>query len=304
MQPGRTSIPLLCFMLSALLALSAREAGAFPLVVKAGDTLAGIAQRVYGRVENERILAAANGLERTGSSPIVPGARLEIPAVSYRRTSLGDSWPELATRWLGAPERAAVLAFANDSKPWLRPVDNAEVVVPYNLRLVAEDGDTLHSIAKRFFGSEKRAWMLAVYNGLKDGPLQPGQVLLLPITDLALTDAGKAAARAALDWSGLGGERRQQQAAAAEALPTLLANVRAGRYVETVSQGVALLAGSELTTPQRAAVQRQLLEAYAALGIRGRAAEACRQWRLAAPQARLDPRELSPKLLAACAVRP
>ncbi len=304
MQSYRMVLCLLCFTLGASLTLCAPQASAFPLIVKTGDTLAGIAQRVYGRVENERVLAAANGLERTGSSALVPGTRLEVPALAYRRTTEGDSWPELATRWLGAPERAAVLAFSNDSKPWLRPVDGAEIVIPYNLRLVAEDGDTLQSVAKRFFGSEKRAWMLAVYNGLKDSPLQPGQVLLLPITELTLSEAGREAARAALEWSGLGGERRRQQAAAAEALPALLANVRSGRYVETVSQGVALLAGSELTTPQRAAVQRQLLEAYAALGNRGRAAEACRQWRLAAPHVRLDPRELSPKLLAACAVRP
>ncbi|MEY2932555.1 MAG: hypothetical protein RL033_3304 [Pseudomonadota bacterium] len=303
MHCERIAICVLCFTMNTLLALSARDAHAFPLVVKAGDTLAGIAQRVYGRVENERVLAAANGLERMGSSPIVAGTRLEIPALAYRRATIDDTWPELATRWLGAPERAAVLAFSNDSEPWRRPVDNAEIVIPYNLRLVAEDGDSLQSVAKRFFGSEKRAWMLAVYNGLKDVPLLPGQVLLLPLTELTLTEAGRESARAALEWSGLGGERRQQQAAAAEALPSLLANVRAGRYVETVSQGVGLLAGSDLTTPQRAAVQRQLLEAYAALGLRGRAAEACRQWRLAAPRARLDPRELSPKLLAACAVR-
>jgi len=145
--------------------------------------------------------------------------------------------------------------------------------------------------------------MIAQYNRMKDVALAPGQVLLLPITELALTEAGREAARAAWEgWSGVGGERREQQVAAAEALPALLASVRAGRYLESVAEGVALLAGSDLTTPQRASVQRQLLEAYAALGARGRAADACREWRRAAPQARLDPRELSPKLLAACAL--
>jgi hypothetical protein len=159
------------------------------------------------------------------------------------------------------------------------------------------------AVAKRYFGSEKRAWMLAQYNAIQNVALEPGQVLLLPLTELSLTELGREAARASLEaWSGAGGERHQQQAAAAEELPRLLASVRAGRYLETVAQGVALLAGSELTTPQRASVQRQLLEAYAALGARGRAADACREWRRAAPQAKLDPRELSPKLLSACAV--
>jgi len=305
MRCGGNLIALACCTLNAFCVLTARDGLAFPLVVRPGDTLAGIAQRVYGRVENERVLATANGLERTGGSSIVPGMRLEVPALAYRRTMRGDTWTELATLLLGGPERAAALAFANDSKPWLRPTDNAEILVPYNLRFVAEDGDTLPAVAKRYFGSEKRTWMIAQYNAIKDVALAPGQVLLLPITELSLTEVGREAARAAWEgWSSVGADRREQQAAAAEALPALLANARAGRYVEAVAQGVALLAGSDLTTPQRASVQRQLLEAYAALGARGRAADACNEWRRAAPQARLDRRELSPKLLAACAASP
>ena len=298
-------VAFLCCTVHVLLALGEHDVSAFPLVVQPGDSLAGIAQRIYGRVENERVLAAANGLERMGGSPIVAGMRLEVPALGYRRTIRGDTWPELATRLLGGPERAAVLAFANASQPWRTPIDNAEIVIPYNLRFVAEEGDSLLTAAERFFGNKKRAWMIAQYNGLKDVTLEPGQVLLLPLTELTLTAAGKDAARAALDgWGGAGGERREQQAAAAVALPILLGHIRAGRYVESVAEGVALLEGSELTTPQRASVLRQLLEAYAALGAHGRASEACRQWQQAAPQARLDPRELSPKLLAACSTKP
>ncbi|MEO8183010.1 MAG: LysM peptidoglycan-binding domain-containing protein [Deltaproteobacteria bacterium] len=302
MQRYRMTIFTLCFTMNVLCGLAARDGHAFPLVVHQGDTLAGIAQRVYGRVESERVLATANGLGRSGGGAVVPGTRLEVPTLGYRRTVRGDTWAELATVLLGSPERAAALAFANDSKPWLRPTDDAEILVPYNLRFVAEDGDTLPAVAQRYFGSEKRTWMLAQYNGIQNVALEPGQVLLVPITELALTEVGREAARSSLEaWSGAGGERRQQQAAAAEELPRLLASVRGGRYLETVSQGVALLAGSALSTPQRASVQRQLLEAYAALGARGRAADACREWRRAAPQAQLDPRELSPKLLSACA---
>lgn len=291
--------------LLALCTLCAREAGAFPIFVKPGDTFSALAQRVYGRVESERVLAAANGLEHWGDVPLPPGARLEAPTLAYRRVARGETWSELGNALLGAPERGSALAFANGSKPWLPPAEGTEIVVPYNLHVIAEAGDTLSSLAKRYLGSEKRAWMLAEYNGQKDVGLTPGQLVLLPISDLPLTEAGREAARAALEsWSGLGGERRERQMAAAEELPALLANIRAGRYVESVAEGVALLAGSALTTPQRAAVQRQLLEAYAALGATGRAADACREWRRAAPQAKLDPRELSPKLLAACSAAP
>jgi LysM domain-containing protein len=280
--------------------LSAGELGAFPLVVQPGDSLASIAQRIYGRVENEGLLVSANGLDVGSGIAIVPGMRLEVPSTAYRRTTHGDTWPALATVLLGAPQRAAVLAFANDSKPWELPVDNAEIAIPYNLRYVAAGGETLVDVAERFLHNKKRAWMLVEYNGIKDVLLAPGQVVLVPLTELQLTDAGRDAARHALDGSGdTGLERRSQQVAAAGELPVLLADVRAGRYTEAVARGVSLL-GSALTTPQRASVERQLLEAYVALGASGRAIESCREWRKAAPHVRLDPVRLSPKLLAAC----
>jgi hypothetical protein len=269
--------------------------------VQPADTLAGIAQRVYGRVEYEGLLVSANGLEAHGGIAIAPGMRLEVPALAYRRVAPGDTWVGLATAWLGSPARAPVLAFANDGKPWLTPTENAEIVIPYNLRFVAEGGENILDVAERFLGDKKHAWMLAGYNGIQNVLLEPGQLLLIPLTDLKLTVAGQQAARAALEgWGGVGGERRAEQAAANAELPALLADVRAGRYTEAVARGVALLVGSALTTPQRAAVQRQLLEAYAALGAPGRAADACREWRRAAPRARIDPLEMSPKLVMAC----
>jgi LysM domain-containing protein len=291
-------------LLMAMLMVSAgtaRPTYAFPLVVQSGDTLAGIAQRIYGRVENEGLLVSANGLDVGSGIAIVPGMRLEVPAAAYRRTSYGDTWPALATVLLGAPNRAAVLAFANDSKPWLLPTDNAEILIPYNLRYVAAGGETLVDVAERFLHNKKRAWMLAEYNGTQDVLLRPGQVVLVPLTELQLTDAGRDAAHHALEGTGEAArERRAQQLAAAEEIPALLGDVRAGRYAEVIARGVSLLAGSALTTPQRASVQRQLLEAYTALGATGRAIDACREWRKAAPRVQLDPVELSPKLLGAC----
>jgi hypothetical protein len=278
-----------------------RAAIAFPVVVQQGDTLAGIAQRIYGRVEYESLLVRANGLDAHGGIPIEPGMRLEIPTLAYRRVAPGDTWTALATSLLGSPSRGPVLAFANDGKPWSSPVENAEILIPYNLRFIAEGGEDLSDVAERFLGDRKYVWMLAGYNDINNLVLEAGRVLLIPLTDLRLTDAGQQAARRALEgWGGLGGERRAEQAAAAGEIPTLLADVRGGRYAEVVARGVALLVGSSLTTPQRATIQRQLLEAYAALGALGRAADACREWRRAAPRVRLDPIAMSPKLIAAC----
>jgi hypothetical protein len=279
-------------------------ARAFPLIVQSGDTLAGIAQRIYGRVEYEGLLVSANGLEAHGGIAIVPGMRLEIPTLAYRRIAPGDTWPALATAYLGSPARAPVLAFANEGKPWLAPAENAEILVPYNLRFVAEGGENVSDVAERFLGNKKHAWMLAGYNGIENAVLEAGQLLLIPLTDLHLTVEGERAARRALEgWGGLGGEQRAEQTAAAAELPALFADVRSGRYAQAVARGVTLLVGSSLTTPQRASVHRQLLEAYAALGATGRAADACREWQRAAPRAAIDPVLMSPKLVAACTQR-
>ena len=213
----------------------------------------------------------------------------------------GDTWVSLATVLLGAPERSSVLAFSNDGKPWLAPDENAEIRVPYNLRFIAAGGENILDLAERFLGSKKRGWMLAGYNGIQTEVLEAGRLVLVPLTELPLTPAGQLAARqAAESWADVAGQRRAEQVAAGHELPELLAEVRGGRYAEAVSRGVTLLARSALTVPQRAAIQRQLLEAYVALGAPGRAADACREWRRAAPRAPLDPNALSPKLLAAC----
>src|SRR5690606_27224900 len=150
----------------------------------------------------------------------------------------GDTWAALATALLGAPERASVLAFANDGKPWLAPTENAEILVPYNLRFVAEGGENILDVAERFLGKKKRARMLQSYNGVQNVVLEPGQLILIPLTDLRLTEAGKQAARQSLEgWNALGGERRAEQAAANAELPRLLADVHAGRYAEAVARG-------------------------------------------------------------------
>jgi hypothetical protein len=132
--------------------LGAGDAGAFPHVVKKGETLAQIAERTYGRVEMEQLLVAANGLDAGGGIPIVAGMRLEVPALGHRRVSAGETWAALALELLGDDKRSDVLALANGSMPWLTPADGQEIVVPYNLRVVAGGSDSLLTIAYRYLG--------------------------------------------------------------------------------------------------------------------------------------------------------
>src|SRR3954470_7273153 len=96
-------------------------ATAFPHVVRKGETLAQIAERTYGRVEMEKLLVAANGLDAGGGIPIVAGMLLEIPALGHHRATAGETWAGLADQLLGDQNRSDVLALANGSMPWLAP---------------------------------------------------------------------------------------------------------------------------------------------------------------------------------------
>ena len=93
----------------AALAWSPR-ARAFTHVVQTGDTLANLAERYYGKVQNERLLVAANGLDVGSGIRIAPGMRLEIPALMTVRVEEGQTWKELALRYLGAEARAFAIA--------------------------------------------------------------------------------------------------------------------------------------------------------------------------------------------------
>jgi hypothetical protein len=187
--------------------------------------------------------------------------------------------------------------------PWLPPSDGAEIIVPFNLRYIVTQADSIVTIAYKFTGDKEKAWVLDRYNHLKGHPVHRGDVLLIPLTDLPLTEAGKveaAASEAAVRSQGAGEAREAQRKVEAE-MPALLGDVRGGRYVDAITRGGKMLAAGELTKPQLATIHRQLTEAYAALDALGLAAASCGAWLENDPKARLDPMLLSPKIIDACA---
>lgn len=288
----------------AVASLIASPALCFPHTVKEGDTLAGLAERFYGRIQHEKLLVAANGLESHGGTSIVPGMRIEVPSVTYIRIQGGETWMELATTYLGARVRAHALAVANDTKAWLPPETGQEVLLPYNLRIIATGNETLVGLAYKYLGDRKQAWMLDHYNGRKGRRLKRGEVILVPLTDIPLTKAGKRAARYAL--TGLeqesAGEDRRAQARAHRELPALKSFNARGQYVEAVRLAVGLLADTRLTRSQIGHIHGELLRAYAALNATGRARESCEIWleNSSDPKRQLDPLLVSPKILKHC----
>lgn len=301
---NRTVAGLSCLV--AALVFADDDAHAFTHVVSQGETLAQISSRYYGTPRLEAALVGANALDAQGGSAIVAGQPLEIPAPSHHRAAEGDTWPELARRHLGDLRRAETLARANGGVSWVPPAAGQEIEVPAVLALIASDSDTMPGLAQRYLGDANKAWALDAYNNRKgDQRLLRGEVILVPLLDVALTDEGKKDARAAAERVRTegGGQAYEAQRRAVADIPPLLADVRAGRYVDAVAKGNRLLGSGELTKPQLASIHRALLEAYVALEAPGLAAGECAAWRAAAGEVRLDARSTSPKIRAACLTR-
>lgn len=287
--------------------LAPSDASAFGHVVSHGETLAQLAIRFYGTPRFEAAIAGANALDAHGGSAIVAGQPLEIPAPAHHRVKDGETWFALARAFLGDPKRADTLARANGAVPWVAPAENQEIEIPAVVAHIAAEGETMMAVAQRYMGDVNKAWELDVYNGREPKQkLLRGDVVLVPLVDLFLTEEGKKAARAAAERTRTegGGQAYEAQRRAEADIPPLLADVRAGRYVDAVAKGNRLLGSGELTRPQLASIHRALLEAYVALEAAGLAAGACAAWRASAGgEPKLEPRAVSPKIRAACAVR-
>ena len=282
------------------------QASAFTHIVKPGETLAQIAERVYGDSRRETVLVGANALDVQGGTIISAGMRLEVPAPGHHTVMQGETWAELALSWLGTSDMARTELLAHDNKgvPWVPPVEGQEIEIPAVVTYISGEGETVNTIASRFWGDPNRGWELNAYNGRQGVLVRRGEVVLVAMPGLRLTEAGRAEARAAAERDGAsGGLALEQQRKADAELPQLLSDVRYGRYAEAVARGNRLLGGAALTHPQLAVLHRALVEAYVALDARVAAAAACAAWKSNDPGATLDPVRTSPKIRAACDAR-
>jgi LysM repeat protein len=306
MRDKMKRLVLVASVLAAAVLLPA-DASAFAYVVSQGDTLAQIAIRFYGTPRFEVAVAGANALDAHGGSAIVAGQQLEVPAPAHHRVKDGETWFGLARVYLGDPKRAETLARANGAVAWVPPVESQEIEIPAVVPHIAAEGETVSGLAARYLGDINRGWELDLYNGRDTKQkLLRGEVVLIPLLDLSLTEDGKKTARAAAERTRTegGGQAYEAQRRAEADIPPLFADIRAGRYVDAVAKGNRLLGTGDLTRPQLASIHRALLEAYAALDAAGLAAGACASWKAnAGGEVRLDARSVSPKIRAACTAR-
>jgi LysM repeat protein len=267
-------------------------------IVRAGETLASIAELYYGDPKRESLLIAENGLQEEGSSAIVVGLRLMIPTVSYHRAVEGETWADLATRYYGDPQRAFALIEVNARRGASdRPDSGAELLVPYPVRVVISQGDTVRKVTKSFYDSPSAMATIRRFNQGARTRLVRGEILLVPIADLVLSAEGRKLAEAQAESPQGGGELKRKQEEIDARLPELREHVRRGRYADSVALGNRLIGGGDLTGSQIETVHRELGIAFVALGRDDLAKNAFRNWLTQQPDAEFDSVRTSPKVL-------
>jgi LysM repeat protein len=280
-----------------------RADSSFVHVVSPGDTLASIAERYYGDPRRETVIVAENSLSNEGGVAIVTGLRLTIPTVSYHKVQEGETWSELAKRFYGDSQRSFVLFNANAGSPGKQPDPGAELLVPYPVRHVVGQNETINQVARLYYGPNvseaEGVKILRRFNALKRIRLQRGQVVLVPLPSLVLSEKGRELARRQLEDQNIGGDVRDKQARIEAALPRLRTYVSKGQYADAVSMGNFLLGNGDLTGNQIVTIQRLLAVAYVALDRVDLAVSAFKSALTKQPDLELDSVRTSPKVMQA-----
>lgn len=297
-RPDRRLVSALVGLALLALAPGSRAQSGFVHVVATGETLASIAQRYYGDPRKEIVLVAENGLTDQQGVRIVTGMRLSIPSVAHHRVRTGETWSSISERYYGEARRSFSLIDVNRASPE-QPAEGAELLIPYPLRHVAEQGDTVQRVANTYLGgSDDHVRLLMRFNALTSTRLSRGQVVLVPLADLLLSDEGRRAYEAATGATA-GGEIRALQESVTAELPALAEHVRRGRYLEAIALGHRLLGAGHLTGNQIVTIERELGTAYVALDRTDDAVAAFRAALERQPDLELDTVRTSPRVLEA-----
>lgn len=270
---------------------------AYVHVVRAGETLASIAQAYYGDARRDEVLVAENGLADQ-SSALLEGLRVTVPVMRYHRVIRGESWRGIAERFYGDPNRAVALLKANEGKANIAPEEGTQLLIPYPLRYVARGHDSFASIASKFYGARDDGRMLRTFNGGR-AKIARGQLLLVPLLDLVFSTQGLARVESASTSQPRAAELSRVQSEVARDIPLLDEYVRAGRFLEAAALGNQLLGRGQLTGNQEISIQRQLATAYIALDREDLAIAAFSHALAKQPDLELDSVRTSPRILSA-----
>jgi len=163
----------------SLLAIETAAAAPRMHTVAAGESAASLAKKYYGEAGLGDLLLRYN---RKPARVIHPGERLTIPFCEIYRARPGDTWSGLAKSRLGRATTSPALAELNGSDVRQPLRVGARVVIPVVLSHNLARGETLASLADRFYGDPKKASIVQTFSRIGDVKrLAVGTALEIPL---------------------------------------------------------------------------------------------------------------------------
>ena len=173
-------------MLGACVAAPHAVAGEKTHTVRPGESASSIAKRYYGEVELAGLLLRYN--DKPGTV-IHPGERLRVPYCEVHVVKPGDALSVLAKRYLGRASLHPALAELNGRSPEQPLRVGERLVIPVVVSHRLERGDTLATLAERFYGDLKLGHVLQSFNGIEDPRrMSVGQTVQVPLVSLQLRE--------------------------------------------------------------------------------------------------------------------
>jgi len=177
---------------AGLIGVTTVAAGERTHIVAGGESAASLAKKYYGEPDLGDPLLRYNNKPGT---MIHPGERLTIPFCDVDRARKGDTWSGLAKHHLGRASASPVLAELNGYAAGQPLHVGARIVIPVVLRYALARGDSLSSLADRFYGDTQKAALLQAFSRIGDpNRLAVGTPLEIPLITFLRPEADPAAA--------------------------------------------------------------------------------------------------------------
>ncbi len=261
--------------------------------VRFGESLDAISRSYYGDQKHAAILRVANGFGPRRK--LQAGERIRIPTTYTHTVRRTTTVQKLAKVLLGKTRQWPALAHFNKLGRRGRVKAGTALVVPFSLEHVISPGETLVDLAKRYYGVERLAGLIALCNDTSDPNPKPGTRVVILIGTVRITQRKMGR----LIRTRLLGLSRTQDTRANEALQESNAMLRRGQYWAVPLRLVRLLASGQVSEGRLAEAYKLLAIAYVAVDRAELARKAFHEVLLRRPGYTLDSITTSPKVIRA-----
>ncbi|MDX1883263.1 alpha/beta hydrolase-fold protein [Mycolicibacterium sp. 120270] len=146
--------------------------------VVAGETLSALALRYYADAGLYRLIATASGV--ANPNVISVGQKLIMPDYTRYTVAPGDTLSDLAQRFYGDPQLNWLIARASGIADPNAINVGQQLIIPDITKHTIAPGDTLASLAQRFYGDTSFYPLIATVNNIANpNVINPGQVLVI-----------------------------------------------------------------------------------------------------------------------------